>query len=110
MTFLIVKAGIADHLFAAPIQSADRFWLVPGFDFLDMDHELSKLERPSPSVRSLLTTPLFLMGGAAAVRIRQGVPGGMPRLRSPVRLGEPGGCWRPMARSSGQATRRLPWG
>jgi hypothetical protein len=72
VAYLITKAGIADHFFALPIQPADRPLLVPAFDLISLNGELSQLARPSPSLRSLITMPLFLLGGVAAVRIREG--------------------------------------
>ena len=82
IAYLVVKAGAAEHLFALPIEPGDRSWLVPDFDTVDLQSELSSTERPSPSLRSLLTTPLFLMGGIAAERIRQGVPAEAPHKES----------------------------
>ena len=74
MAYLITKAGIADHFFALPIQPVDRGHLVPEFDLISLNGDLSDLARPSFSLRSLITMPLFLLGGVAGERIREGTP------------------------------------
>ena len=84
MAYLITHAGIADHFFALPIQPADRGHLVPEFDLISLNGALSQLARPSFSLRSLITMPLFLLGGVAAARIRQGTPQEVPLADSPA--------------------------
>jgi len=84
MAYLITHAGIADHFFALPIQSADRGLLVPEFDLISLNGDLSQLAQPSFSLRSLITMPLFLLGGVAARRIRQGTPKEVPLPESPA--------------------------
>lgn len=82
LAYLIQKAGIADHFFALPIQASDRWSLVPGIEVVSLDGELSKLERTPSSLRSLITTPIFLLGGLAAERIRDGTPIDAPLANS----------------------------
>src|SRR3989304_1446923 len=84
MAYLITRAGIADHFFALPIQPVDRGFLVPEFDLITMNGDLSELARPSPSLRSLTTMPLFLLGGVAAQRIREATPKELPLPPSPA--------------------------
>jgi hypothetical protein len=84
MAYLITHAGIADHFFALPIQPADRGLLVPEFDLISLNGDLSQLAQPSFSLRSLITMPLFLLGGVAAARIRQGTPKEVPLPESPA--------------------------
>jgi len=84
MAYLITQASIADHFFALPIQPGDRHLLVPEFDLISLDGDLSRLARPSFSLRSLITMPLFLLGGIAAARIRRGTLREVPLPESPA--------------------------
>lgn len=73
MAYLILEAGVADRFFALPIRARDRPALVPEFDQVRLDVDLALTDRPASSLRSLITTPLFLLGGEAAERIYRGV-------------------------------------
>ena len=73
MAYLLLKAGIADSSFAMPIHPRDRKYLVPEFSVVTVDGELSKLARPTFSLRSLVTVPLFIFAGFAAQRIQEGL-------------------------------------
>jgi hypothetical protein len=78
VAYLILQAGVAQHFFFAPGEYADRDAIVPRFEAVDLDADLLQAERPSSSLRSLITTPLFLTGGEAADRIRRNVPDDAP--------------------------------
>jgi hypothetical protein len=69
MAYLIVEAGITDSSFAVPISQGGRELLVPEFNLVAADGELSKLTQPTFSLRSLITVPLFIFAGFAAQRI-----------------------------------------
>ena len=69
MAYLIVETGITDSRFALPISPQGRELLVPDFKVIAADGELSKLVRPTFSLRSLLTVPLFIFAGFAAQRM-----------------------------------------
>ena len=71
MAYLIVKAGIADSSFAAPISQGDRELLVPQFKAVAADGALSDLMQPRSSLRNLITVPLFVFAGFAAQRIHR---------------------------------------
>lgn len=74
MAYLILKAGFADSSFSMPIASRDRKYLVPDFSVVTAEGELSKLARPTFSLRSLVTVPLFIFAGFAAQRIHEDLP------------------------------------
>ena len=69
MAYLLLKTGFVDSSFGLPITSQDRKYLVPEFDVVTAEGELSKLARPMFSLRSLVTVPLFIFAGFAAQRI-----------------------------------------
>jgi hypothetical protein len=71
MAYLIVKVGITDSSFALPISQGGRELLIPEFDMVAADGELSKLTQPTFSLRSLITVPLFIFAGFAAQRIHE---------------------------------------
>ena len=74
MAYLVLKAGFADSSFALPIASRDRKYLVPEFNMVTAEGELSKLSRPTFNLRSLVTVPLFIFAGFAAQRIHEDPP------------------------------------
>jgi hypothetical protein len=66
MAYLMVKGELPDSLFALPVSQADREMLVPEFDEVGPDGELSKLAKPTFSLRSLLTVPPPFAGNSDA--------------------------------------------
>jgi hypothetical protein len=74
MAYLILNSGVADGFFAPPIPHEDRVYRVPELEEVDLKFEPGLSDRGSPRLRSLITTPLFLMGGEAAERLHKGVP------------------------------------
>jgi hypothetical protein len=69
MAFLILKGSVSDFYFALPIAPEDRELMIPMIESVSPEGELSKHARPTMSLRSLLTVPLFIFAGFAARRI-----------------------------------------
>jgi hypothetical protein len=73
---------------------------VPEFDEEDLEIDLGRLDRPSPSLRSLISTPLFLMGGEAADRIPRNASSDAS-LGDPTAIGQAGGTMMGYMEESG---------
>jgi len=70
MWYLIIKTGLADDLFAAPIQAPDRKNLLAEFQNVTIVDKGTDWGNFTFSLRSLLTTPLVLLAGNASEKIK----------------------------------------
>jgi hypothetical protein len=75
MSFLILKAGLADDLFLMPIASGDHASMLSEFKSITIEGEDADWGKLTSSLRSLITTSLVLLAGHASERIKYGVSG-----------------------------------
>jgi hypothetical protein len=70
VSFLILKAGVADDLFLMPIASVDRPFLLAEFEQVSIGNGGADWSTLTFSLRSLITTSLVLLAGYASERIK----------------------------------------
>jgi hypothetical protein len=73
MAFLILKAGIADNLFLLPVSADTRPYFVAKFEQISIKHTCSNWGAITYSLASLTTTPMVLLAGYAAERIKYNI-------------------------------------
>ncbi len=73
MWYLIIKTGLADDLFAAPIQPSDRKNMLAEFQRVIIMGKGTDWGKFTFSLRSLLTTPLVLLAGNVSEKIKYNI-------------------------------------
>jgi hypothetical protein len=84
MAYLILKAGWLDFIFAIPIAAVDRPYLVPPFMHVTLEGAGVDWGEISFSLRSLITTPVILLAGFAAERLKDGISDAVLPASSPL--------------------------